>query len=88
MLCHIKLPLSYCTSVVCQTVLSTLGYKLLILKKKKTHITIASLAYIATQVCLPMTLFLHYTPQIMWQLYFALSSSSIFCRTDTSTDSE
>lgn len=24
----------------------------------------------------------------MWQLRFALSSSSVFCRTDTSTDSE
>ena len=53
-----------------------------------THVTTASLAYIATQVRLPMTLFLHYTPLIMWQLRFALSSSSVFCRTDTSTDSE
>ena len=34
-LCHVKLLLSYCTFVVCQTVLSTLGYKLLMFKKKK-----------------------------------------------------
>jgi len=27
-------------------------------------------------------------PLIIWQLRFALSSSSVFCRTDTTTDSE
>ena len=51
-----------------------------------TRTTTASLAYIATQVCfcrgfisLQLTI---------WQLRFALTSSSVFCRTDTSTDSE
>jgi len=51
-----------------------------------TRTTTASLAYIATQVYFhPSSFSLRLT---IWQLRFALSSSSVFCRTDTSTDSE
>jgi hypothetical protein len=51
-----------------------------------TRTTTASLAYIATQVYFrPSSFSLRLTT---WQLRFALSSSSVFCRTDTSTDSE
>jgi len=41
MFCHVKFPLSYCTSVVCQTVLSIPGYKLLIYKFKKKKLCCA-----------------------------------------------
>jgi hypothetical protein len=51
-----------------------------------TQVTTASLAYVATQVC-----FFYCSDNLQltrWQLRFALSSSSVFCRTDTLTDSE
>jgi hypothetical protein len=52
-----------------------------------TRATTASIAYVATQVrpavSIPSLLTL-----ITWQLRFALSSSSVFCRSDTTTDSE
>ena len=51
-----------------------------------TQTTTASLAYIATQVC-----FHHGFISLqltIWQLRFVLTSSSVFCRTDTSTDLE
>jgi hypothetical protein len=55
-----------------------------------TRVTTASLSYTATQVCL---LLKPHRPQntdyyCLTQLRFALSSSSVFCRSDTSTDSE
>ena len=52
-----------------------------------THVTTASLAYVATQVHSAVTYSIS-TPLIIQQLRFALSSSSVFCRTDTATDSE
>jgi hypothetical protein len=55
-----------------------------------THVTPASIAYIATQVrtnSFPFIPFKH-TCQVYLQTRFSLSSSSVFSRTDTSTDSE
>ena len=52
-----------------------------------TRVTMASIAYVATQVhpavSIPSSLTL-----ITWQLHFALLSSSVFGRSDTTTDSE
>lgn len=50
-------------------------------------VTIASIAYIATQVCLTALPKLN-CPDAPLKVRFALSSSSVFSRTDTSTDSE
>jgi hypothetical protein len=55
-----------------------------------TCVTEASIAYIATQVC--PTLSPYYLSNLLTiyceQLCFALSLSSTFCQSDTSTDSE
>ena len=58
-----------------------------------THVTRASLAYVATQVCglclatpLPLTLMFTHCGQC-W-VRFGLSAASVFSRTDTETDSE
>jgi hypothetical protein len=53
-----------------------------------TRVTTASLAYVATQVRPVLGLNQVHPPLNIRQLRFALSSSSVFCRTDTSTDSE
>jgi hypothetical protein len=51
-----------------------------------TRVTPASIAYIATQVRVRrMTAFHHL---IIFQVRFALTSSPVFSRTDTATDSE
>ena len=50
-----------------------------------THVTPASIAYIATQVGCFNDLFLGF---YLRQVRFALSSSPVFSRTDTITDSE
>lgn len=52
-----------------------------------TKVTTASLVYVATQVRTVLRLSTHLALN-HHQLRFALSSSSVFCRTDTSTDSE
>jgi hypothetical protein len=54
-----------------------------------TAVTTASIAYVATQV-LPLPVLSSYSLTIhhVIQVRFALSSSSVFCRSDTSTDSE
>jgi hypothetical protein len=53
-----------------------------------TRVTTSSIAYIATQVCLGEALVDPITDICFSvQVRFALSSSSVFCRTDTSTDS-
>jgi hypothetical protein len=58
-----------------------------------TRVTATSIAYTATQVRLSWTWRFHeshnHTDQLLCkQVRFALSSSSVFCRSDTSTDSE
>ena len=52
-----------------------------------THVTLASIAYIATQVTVPFPFQRTYR-WYLWQVRFALSSSPVFSRTDTITDSE
>jgi hypothetical protein len=54
-----------------------------------THVTRASIAYIATQVTW-IYIWVHRAdcPIRNWQVRFALSSSPVFSRTDTVTDSE
>lgn len=51
-------------------------------------VTIASLAYIATQVRREITLMYQDGFDARPKVRFALSSSSVFSRTDTTTDSE
>jgi hypothetical protein len=53
-----------------------------------TRVTTASLAYVATQVCLMFDAPPVHHYMNSRQLRFALSSSSVFCKNDTSTDSE
>lgn len=53
-----------------------------------TSVTIASLAYVATQVCHSLILCLPLLRYPMFQVRFALTSSAIFSRTDLTTDSE
>lgn len=50
------------------------------------EVTKASIAYIATQVCLSCYVTVHFL--MHKQVRFALSSASVFSRTDTVTDSE
>ena len=52
-----------------------------------TRVTVASIAYIATQVIL-FSIHCFLLPDISFQIRFALSSSPVFSRTDTVTDSE
>ena len=52
-----------------------------------TLVTTASLAYVATQVC-PELNFDELSAESWGQLHFALLSSSVFCRSDASMDSE
>jgi hypothetical protein len=52
-----------------------------------TRVTVASIAYIATQVIL-LSIHFFLLPDISFQIRFALSSSPVFSRTDTVTDSE
>jgi hypothetical protein len=55
-----------------------------------THVTPASIAYIATQVRhrISSCLLMQTHPDVMSQARFALTSSAVFSRTDTVTDSE
>jgi hypothetical protein len=53
-----------------------------------TGVTPASLAYIATQVCLVPPLFFYHPLYDPLQTRFALSSSAVFSRSDMVTDSE
>jgi hypothetical protein len=52
-----------------------------------TRVTPASIAYIATQVR-NLNVLIIFANALVWQVRFALSSSSVFSRTDMATDSE
>jgi hypothetical protein len=52
-----------------------------------TQVTPASIAYVATQVS-SYCIFLSFLLTVVLQVRFALSSSPVFSRTDTVTDSE
>ena len=51
-----------------------------------TRVTAASLAYVATQVRIVPLIWA--MTECVLQVCFALMSSSVFCRSDTATDSE
>lgn len=54
-----------------------------------TSVTLPSIAYIATQVCyLLIKIFFRSLLKSLLEVRFALSSSAVFSRTDTTTDSE
>jgi hypothetical protein len=54
-----------------------------------TRVTIPSIAYVATQVCVVQTAFHLYAPvYFLRKVRFSLSSSPVFSRSDTVTDSE